>query len=124
LLPRTLVSLFEPTIGPPPLLLVAALAFDLVAWLSTDDLRSLKNVWPGRARAWRKRHRRPRHVSLGRAVLAGASFGLGLSIVEPPFAILLGTDPSAWSGSAGWLAAGTCVVVCAVIGSIARGTEA
>ena len=124
LLPRTLVSLLEPSIAPPPLLLVPALAYDVSAWLRASDLAGVASVWPGRANPWRrKRVRQPRRVGTARAAIAGAIFGLVLAAVQPPFAILLGGDPAAWAGVDLWLGSGACVAACAVLGLIARGTE-
>jgi hypothetical protein len=120
LLPRALVSLIDPNVDLPPLLLVPALAFDLSAWLSPDDL---KNAWWWRRSVWRRRDRRPRRIGFWRAVLAGAIFGVVLSIVEPPFAILLGGDAAAWSGMQLWLAGSVTAISCALLGLIARGTE-
>ena len=71
LLPRTLISLLQPSIELPPLLLAPALAFDVVWWFSL-----------------------PR----GQVALAGAAYGLIFSVVQPPYAVLLGGDPALWSG--------------------------
>ncbi|HTD76549.1 MAG TPA: hypothetical protein VK898_02855, partial [Chloroflexota bacterium] len=46
LLPRTLLSLFYPSVEPPPLLLVPTIAFDLALWLRGSDLRELGRMWP------------------------------------------------------------------------------
>jgi len=118
LLPRSLLSLLDGAFDPPPLLLVPTLAFELAAWLRAVDLRALATAWPGRPRPWRRRDRRPRTVTPGRATLAGACFGLVLPLVERPFALLLGADPAGWpldqtlaaAGLAGVLCAGLCAV--------------
>jgi hypothetical protein len=123
LLPRTLISVVDPTVQPPPLLLVPALAFDVTVWLRASDVVLLTNAWPRPGRAWRKREARPRRIGPWRATAAGAVFGAVLSTIEPPFAILLGGDPLAWSGAELWLAACLCVVACGGIGLSARGTE-
>ena len=46
LMPRTLISLVEPRLEPPPLLLVPALAFDLALWARAADLARIANAWP------------------------------------------------------------------------------
>jgi hypothetical protein len=120
LLPRTLISLVDASIEPPPLLLVPALAFDLCAWLRSSDLANVRQAWPRARVSWRKRARQPRRITLVRGAIAGATFGIVWSLVEPPYAILLGADPSAWSGPALWWASAACVAGCAAIGSAAR----
>jgi hypothetical protein len=109
LLPTTLVSLIEPSIQPPPLLLVPALAYDVALWLRASDMR-------------RRRDRTPRHIRWWRAAFAGAIFGLVLWAIEPPFALLLGADATNWTGAALWAAAMGSAVGCALIGFTARGT--
>jgi hypothetical protein len=122
LLPRTLVSLVAPSVEPPPLLIVPAMAFDLSAWLRASDLAAL---WPGPAKKWRKRDKRPRLLGPRRATLAAAVFGVVLAAISPAYAVLLGGDPSAWSGPDVWLAASLSAVACALVGMAlsARGTE-
>jgi hypothetical protein len=118
LLPRAVISLVNPSVTLPPLLLIPALAFDIAVWLRADDL---KNAWRARQR-WRQRKRVDRRIGPRRALAAGAVFGLVLAAVEPPFAILLGADPPNWSGPELLLAGVACVLGCAVTGSIARDT--
>jgi hypothetical protein len=126
LLPRTLVSLVNPTTELPPLLLVPAVAFELAAWLRPSDVRAATRVWPWRSGARRSREgeRRPRRITWRRGIVAGAVFGITLSLIEPPFAMLLGADRATWSGSNLWLAAGLSTVACAALGATlsARGT--
>jgi hypothetical protein len=126
LLPRTLLSLVDSRIEPPPLLLVPALAFELAAWLRASDLAALGHVWPRthKQRAWRSRDRRPRQLTWRRGTLGGTAFGIVLSAIEPPFAVLLGADPATWSGINLWLAAALCTAACTAIGAglSARGT--
>jgi hypothetical protein len=109
LLPRTLISLIEPSIEPPPLLLVPALAFDLSAWLRASD------PW------WRRRDRTVRRVTRRRATLAGAVFGLVLSVIVPPFALLLGGNAADWAAPDLWTATVASAIGCALIGLSARG---
>ena len=45
-------------------------------------------------------------------MLAGAGFGLALAVVEPPFALLLGSDPGGWSAG-DRLVAGVSASLCA-----------
>jgi hypothetical protein len=92
LLPRTLLSLFQPGLELPPLLLAPALAFD-AAWLLPPTTRM-------------------------RAAIAGGLFGLLLAVVEPPFAIFLGGDPALWSGASTLVAGAATVVACAVVAPI------
>jgi hypothetical protein len=129
LLPRTVLSLVDPSIEPPPLLLVPALAFDVSAWLRASDLANLRYLWPGNQSAWRRQRRGsrslrptqadvtggvtprfyaggwrrglvgPRRCGRGRLAVASAIFGGMLALIEPPFAVLLGADPAVWSGS-------------------------
>jgi hypothetical protein len=112
LLPRTIISVIDPSVEPPPLLLVPALAFDLGAWLRASDL-----PWPRRRNAWRRRNRTPRRVfSWARAGLAGGIFGLVFAAVEPPFLLFLGGDPAAWPSIEVALAAAACALGCALLG--------
>jgi hypothetical protein len=124
LLPRSFVSLLQPGVEPPPLLLVPALAFDLVLWVRADDVSRLVNAWKGREQRWRKRAAPVvRQPTRWRAAAAGAVFGLVLALVEPPFAVFLGADPATWSGGDRWIGAAAALLVAAVIGIVsARGT--
>jgi hypothetical protein len=55
-------------------------------------------------------------------LLAGAVFGVALSLVEPPFAVLLGADPAAWSGAGLTFAAAGTTALCGVVALLsARG---
>jgi hypothetical protein len=116
LLPRTLLSLVDPTVDPPPLLLVPAVAFDLTAWLRPSDLAGLLRIWPRKRSAWRARDRRPRRLRRWRAAAAGAMFGAVLAAVEPPFAVLLGGDRALWSGTPLLAAAAYSALGCAIVG--------
>jgi hypothetical protein len=125
LMPRTLLSLAEPGVEPPPLLLVPALAFDLALWLRRADLARLASGLPRRGRAWRKRPRpTKRRLDRWRAAVAGGVYGLVLSVVEPPFAMLYDAEPARWLsadvGLAGVLAAVGCGLV--ALSLSARGT--
>jgi hypothetical protein len=149
LLPRSVISLLHPSLEPPPLLLVPALVFDVSLWLRTSDLTKVLRAWPIRRTPWRQRNRsaphtpwpqrnrselrppwrvnrrdlRTRRPSAARACLAGALFGLTLTALEPPLAMLLGADPATWSGPDVRLAAAISAAVCALLGLSARGTE-
>ncbi len=108
LLPRTLLSLLIPGIDLPPLLLIPTLAFDLVWWLRT---------WPVR----RRRRRGPSPpLTLPRAIAAGATFGIVLALVEPPFRVFTGQDPIGWTGPNLWLAAAVTAVQCAALSGLSR----
>jgi hypothetical protein len=97
LLPRTLLSLIQPAVPLPPLLLVPALAFDVAVWL--------------------------RPLTRGRAAMGGAAYGLTLCLAEPPFAILLGGEPGLWSGVNLLVAGVASVLVCAAVAPVSvRGT--
>jgi hypothetical protein len=77
LLPRSLVSLFDPSVDLPPPLLVPAVVFDVLAWLRRGDL----------ALARRKRYRRSeRRVVAWRLGVAGVVAAVVLAVIEPPFA--------------------------------------
>lgn len=116
LMPRTLVSLVDPTLAPPPLLLIPAAAFDLTLWLRRADLARLASLWPRRDRIWRKRPPKAvRSLEWWRSACAGGVFGLVLSAVEPAFAVLLGADSSVWAGSELVLAAALGVIGCALV---------
>ncbi len=132
LLPRSLLSLFDPGLEPPPLLLVPALAFDLTLWLAARDVANLRTLWPVRRKRWPKPNSRPLQPGSLRASLAGGLFGLTLAAIEPPFVVLLGADPTPWSGpivfEAGVLCTGICAVLALAVGagakrSSGRGTE-
>jgi len=125
LMPRTLLSLMEPGLEPPPLLLVPALAFDLALWVRAADVARLAHGLPRRGRVWRKRPR-PIHRRLDwwRAAFAGGVYGLVLSAVEPPFAMLYGAEPAQWSPADVGLAGSLAVVGCGLVALSlsARGT--
>ena len=116
LLPRSLLSLLDGALDPPPLLLIPTLAFEFAAWLRAADLRALAAAWPRRRVRWQRRDRRPRTITPARAALAGAGFGLLLPLVERPFALLLGAPPQAWpidqTTTAAILAGLLCALVC------------
>jgi hypothetical protein len=124
LMPRTLLSLAHPALELPPLLLVPSLAFDLALWLSASDLTRALQSWPRRPHPrWKRSPPTVRSPGRARAVLAGAAFGLVLSLVEPPYALLLGADSAAWSGIQLWLGGALTVIACAAVASLsARGT--
>jgi hypothetical protein len=132
LLPRALFSLADPSIEPPPLLLVPALAFDASAWLRASDLGYLPRVTGGVTRGVTRRsyaggRRRglvgPRRWGRGRGVLAGAMFGGVLAAVEPAYAVLLGADHAAWYGTNLWVAGGLTTLGCAMAGLAASGRD-
>jgi hypothetical protein len=126
LLPASLVSLLMPSIQPPPLLLVPAVAFDVGLWLQPAHLVALAGLWPGRASPGR-RHRVPAlQLTRLRAVAAGAVFGLVLALIEPPFRLFLGAQPAVWSAPELWLATVVTTAACAALGTLltARGTAA
>lgn len=109
LLGRSLVSLIEPAVAAPPLILVGAMALDCTLWVQARDVARLADLWPRRGEAmarwaWRRERTSERGFRVGRAVAGGLAFALTLAIVEPPFSVLLGADPSAWSLREQWLA--------------------
>src|SRR5207244_3117921 len=55
LLPRTLVTLANQSLEPPPLLLVPAVAFDVALWMRMGDLARLWRGVTGGGKRWRKR---------------------------------------------------------------------
>jgi len=114
LLPRATISLLAPAIPPPPLLLVPAIAFDLVLWLGMSHVIGLRELWPRRRDIWRKRPRPSsnRPLSHGRGLLAGGVFGLVLSLVEPGYQVFLGADAATWSGPLLWLAGALTTLTC------------
>jgi hypothetical protein len=116
LLSRTLVSLVEPSIQPPPLLLPAALAFDVTLWLRRGDLIRLRDMWPRKQLRWRTKPKPPvRRIETWRAIAAGAAFGLTLGLVEPSYELLLGAEPSLWAGADLLRAAAATVIGCAIL---------
>ena len=121
LLPRALISLVDPSVDPPPLLLAPAFAFDGVAWIRRSDFSGLRNAWPFRRRTrWpARRDRSPRRLRPARGALAGAVFAVVLVVVQPPFSILLGSDPAAWSTLDTLLAGAVSAAACAAIGALA-----
>lgn len=125
LLPASTVSLVAPSVPPPPLLLVAAIVYDLALWLEPAHLRALAELLP-RRQVWRRTRASHGPPSGVHAALAGAAFGLVLGLAEPPFRVILGGDPSIWSGVGMWLGAGACALSCAIIGTLLtfRGTAA
>jgi len=123
LLPRTLVSLLVPSIEPPPLLLVPAIAFEVGVWLRASDIASLAQTWPRQRSPWRRHRRRPRRLKRWRISFGGALFGLVLAAVEPPFAILLGADPAVWSGPSIVLAGAWSAGGCAIVGAALSGRD-
>jgi hypothetical protein len=92
LLPRTLLSLLQPGLELPPLLLAPALAFDVALWLIP--------------------------ITRGRAAIAGGAYGVILSLVQPPFAIIIGGDPALWSGANLLLASAATIAACAVVAPV------
>jgi uncharacterized membrane protein len=77
LLPRSLVSLIDPRIDVPPPLLVAAVVFDVLAWLRRDDLALARR---------RRRGRTVRGVPTWRLWTAGVVAAAVLAAIAPPFA--------------------------------------
>jgi hypothetical protein len=119
LLPRATLSLLVPTIPPPPLLLVPALAFDLALWLDTSHLVAVLDLLPASLRRWRPRSKRSHdQFPRGRALLAGATFGLVLSLVEPAYQLFLGANPTTWSGPVLWVAIVATTLVCAGLATL------
>jgi hypothetical protein len=117
LLWRGLLSLVDPQVEPPPLLLPAAVAFDLLAWLRSADVRP-PPWWRGAVR----RNPKPgaRGLAGRRVAIAGGALGLIFGVVEPPFAVLLGGDPADWSTTDTLLAAAVSAVVCAGVAAYLR----
>jgi hypothetical protein len=125
LLPTSLLSLLVPGVPSPPLLLVPAITFDLVLWLDVSHLAAVRDLWPGRHVAPRNRPKpRRSFFSRGRAVLAGAAFGLVLALVEPSYQMFLGALPALWTGPTLWIAAMGTTLVCAGLATVVtvRGT--
>jgi hypothetical protein len=75
LLPRTLLSLVQPGLPLPPLLLIPSMAFDVTLWLRAADFRLVRPPWRKRPKV----HRTPTRL---RGALAGAVFGVTLAAVE------------------------------------------
>jgi hypothetical protein len=124
LLPASLTSLLRPSIPPPPLLLVPAVAFELALWLNGAHFAAFTDLLPRRkSPVHRPRAARESPTRL-RAAFAGAVFGLTLAIVEPAYQLFLGGDPAAWSGQARWAALPVTALVCAGLATLLsdRGT--
>jgi hypothetical protein len=120
LLPASLLSLLRPSIPPPTLLLVPAVAFELALWLEAAHVAQFV---PLRQPPTRRRPSRSGRSSRARAVLAGAVFGLTFAIVEPAYREFLGGDPAVWSGPARWAAIPVTTLVCGGLATVlsARG---
>jgi hypothetical protein len=123
LLPRTLLSLVVPNLEPPPLLLVPALGFELCLWLRLADLAALRNVWPRGQQPWRKRRPAVRKIGTRRAAISGAVYAALLAVIVPPWTILLGGDPTSWTGDVYALGTAAAVLLGGATGVIARDTE-
>jgi len=119
LLPRATLSLLVPTIPPPPLLLVPAVAFDLGLWLDASHFDAMVDMLPRRLRTWRV-GRKPStaQFSRGRPLVAGAVFGLVLALVEPAYQVFLGADPRVWSGPSIWIAAIATTLICGGLATV------
>jgi hypothetical protein len=120
LLPASLISLLNPSLEPPPLLLIPAFGFELALWL---HLSRVADLWPWRKPSWLTSAQESEPLTRSRAILGGAVFGLLLALVEPPYRILLGANPADWTGPPVWAAAVACTVVCGALATIlnARG---
>jgi len=78
LLPRSLLSLIDPSLPLPPLLLIPAMTFDVVVWLAWADVAKL---WAWRRARWRKRLHVGRDLRFARLVGASVVFVLvGLAV--------------------------------------------
>jgi hypothetical protein len=75
LLPRALLSLVQPAVPLPPLLIIASMAFDLAWWLRAGDI-------PRRRSKWLKRPKIERTPTALRGAIAGGLFGAVLSAVD------------------------------------------
>jgi hypothetical protein len=119
LLPRATISLLIPTVPPPPLLLVPAIAFDLVLWLHGSHLAAVRELWPRRQQVWR---RRPKTASTpfsrSRALIAGGFFGLVVSLVEPSYQVFFGANPQTWFGPSVWIAGAITTLVCGALATV------
>jgi hypothetical protein len=124
LLPASLISLLQPSIPQPPLLLVPAVAFDLALWLDSSHFAAFTEVLPWGKPAPARRPAAIPRVTTARAAIAGGVFGLVLATLEPAFRLFLGGDPAIWSGAARWLAIPITALVCAGLATLlsARGT--
>lgn len=122
LLPASTLSLLLPSIPPPPLLLVPALAFDLALWVEPAHLI---NLLPRRLVGQRKAKPASRITRL-RATVAGATFGLVFGLVEAPFRLFLGADPAVWTEQGVALSTALAAAVCAGAATLltARGRAA
>jgi len=129
LLPRSLLSLVDPALEPPPLLLVPAVVFDVSLWLRPSDLASLGSLGNCCPRLRRrrtvapKRNRAPRQPTPGRYALAGGLFGLTLAAIEPPLLVLLGADPATWSAANVAPAATVSAAACGACAMLARSSR-
>jgi hypothetical protein len=103
LLPRSIATLLDPTLGLPPPLLAPAFAFDILAWIRSSDLADLRHALPGQRNVWRRRNRDPRRLRRGRIAAAGAVFGAILVILQ--------ASPSVEMALAGSIAAVLCTLV-------------
>jgi hypothetical protein len=110
LLPASLIGLLFGSTQP-PLLLVSAMLFEIALWLDESGLLSrtpaIRLAKPTRRRA----------------VFAGALFGLALCVVEPPFRVLLGGDPTTWSTPNTLIAAALAAPVCAALATVVSGPD-
>jgi len=120
LLPRSLLSLVDPSLALPPLLLLPAFAFDLGAWSHPSHLRLLGSLWPRRRVRWRRPRLAMVRLRPWRTALAGALFGALLVLVEPGFRLLLGGPASAWSGPAVPLAGISATLGCGVVACLSQ----
>jgi hypothetical protein len=120
LLPRATLSLLVPTIPPPPLLLVPALAFDLGLWLDMSHVGAIADLLPRRLRIWRtpRKSSPTAQFSRSRALAAGAIFGVVLSLVEPAYQVFLGADARVWSAPSVWIAGAVTTLVCAGLATL------
>jgi hypothetical protein len=121
LLPASLISLLQPSIEPPPLLLIPALGFELVLWLRFSHLASIRGLWT-RTQPWRRKRTTTKSELPGsrHAALAGAVFGAILAVVEPPFRVFLGGDPATWSTPSALIVAPITALACGVIATVVR----
>jgi hypothetical protein len=91
LLPRSLASVLDPSLGLPSLIIVSSFAFDLATWLRANDLSGLANVWKRRRMVWQRRDRSPRRLRRWQFAVGGAAFGAVFVLVEAnpsPFLLL------------------------------------
>lgn len=113
LLPRSLISLAQPTIELPPLLLVPAIVLDVTWWLRER---------PTFGKRIRKRAPKPR-LTGRRAAVAGLLFGIVIVLVEPPFQVLQRQTPATWDPTSVGLVAALTGLACAAIALLSvRGT--